>query len=158
MMNRTVLVIQNFTNLRNRNVNVSMTITIVRPIRNGVNELLHNLFLCWSDFPTNRRYNISKEESSWKNVRLEKGDHPNFSFLQIHIPLDIFIKIHYILFMKKTIIQKHISLIKNGDTVIHNGNEMTVNNHNIKSGFCGTTLFGDSYRMGTIPVQVVVFN
>jgi hypothetical protein len=60
--------------------------------------------------------------------------------------------------MKKTIIQKHISLIKNGDTVIHNGNEMTVNNHDIKFGFMGTTLFGDSYRMGTIPVQVVVFN
>ena len=59
--------------------------------------------------------------------------------------------------MKKTIIQKHISTIKTGDSVIHNGNEMTVNNDNIKSGFMGTTLFGDSYRMGTIPVQVVVF-
>lgn len=54
------------------------------------------------------------------------------------------------------IINKHISEIKNGDTIIHNGKETTVNNHNIKSGFCGITLFGDSYRMGTIPVTVVI--
>jgi sRNA-binding carbon storage regulator CsrA len=65
---------------------------------------------------------------------------------------------HNILLSSSDNLTQHESLIKNGDTVIHNGKEMTVNNHNIKSGFCGTTIFGDSYRMGTIPVQVVVFN
>lgn len=50
----------------------------------------------------------------------------------------------------------HISRIRAGDTIIHNGELRTVCDSNIKSGFCGITIFGDSYRMATLPVQKVV--
>lgn len=51
----------------------------------------------------------------------------------------------------------HISTIKNGDTIIHtDGHARTVSNSNIKRGFYGITLFGDSYRMGTIQVKKVL--
>ena len=53
----------------------------------------------------------------------------------------------------KTTSAIHISLIRNGDTIIHNGVLKTVCNKDIKSGFCGITIFGDSFRMGTILVQ-----
>lgn len=44
----------------------------------------------------------------------------------------------------------HISTIKHGDTILHSdGLITTVGRKNIKRGFCGITLFGDSYRMGT---------
>ena len=44
----------------------------------------------------------------------------------------------------------HISTIKHGDTILHaDGKIRTVSNSNIKNGFCGITLFGDSYRSGT---------
>ena len=52
--------------------------------------------------------------------------------------------------MKKT--QTHISLISAGDTVEHNGELKTVCGNNIKRGFMGITLFGDSYRLGSLPV------
>ena len=51
----------------------------------------------------------------------------------------------------------HISRIRSGDTIYHNNKMMTVCNENIKRGFCGITIFGDSYRMGTVPVLVVKF-
>ena len=51
--------------------------------------------------------------------------------------------------------QKHISMISGGDTIIHNDKVVTVCNKDIKRGFCGITIFGDSYRMGTIPVTCV---
>ena len=40
-----------------------------------------------------------------------------------------------------------------GDTVIHNGKEMTVGNNNITHcTFMGRALFGDTYKSGTKPV------
>ena len=51
--------------------------------------------------------------------------------------------------------QVHISTIKCGDTIVHDGLMRTVCDGNIKRGFCGITLFGDSYRMGTLMVTLV---
>lgn len=51
----------------------------------------------------------------------------------------------------------HISTITSGDTINHNGQLRTVTASNIKTGFMGVTLFGDSYNMGTIPVKKVSF-
>lgn len=50
----------------------------------------------------------------------------------------------------------HISEIKHGDTVIHEDKLTTVSNSNIKEGFCGITLFGDSYNMGTKRIEKVI--
>lgn len=51
----------------------------------------------------------------------------------------------------------HIDDIKAGDTVEHNGKLMIVCGSDIKPNtFMGTTLFGDSYRAGTLPVKKVV--
>lgn len=47
----------------------------------------------------------------------------------------------------------HIDTIRAGDTVEHNGVLKTVCPGDLKSGFMGTTLFGDSYRLGTLPVM-----
>lgn len=56
------------------------------------------------------------------------------------------------------IVEVHISTIKNGDTILFtDGRLTTVNNNNIKRGFCGITLFGDSYRSGTIKVKKIEF-
>ena len=53
--------------------------------------------------------------------------------------------------------QVHISKISAGDTIVHNGKLTTVCGNNIKrGGFCGDTLFGDSYRLGTQLVKKVV--
>lgn len=56
-------------------------------------------------------------------------------------------------------IKKHISTIRVGDTVVcPDGVERTVGKDNLKiGGFCGTTLWGDSYRLGLDPVTVVDF-
>jgi len=60
--------------------------------------------------------------------------------------------------MKYEIINLHISRIAIGDTVMHNGKMFTVGKDDIKSGgFCGITLFGDSYNMGTKPVKKILF-
>lgn len=55
--------------------------------------------------------------------------------------------------------KKHISLIREGDTVVcPDGLHRTVNKKDIKSGgFMGITLWGDSYRMGTVLVERVVY-
>jgi uncharacterized radical SAM superfamily Fe-S cluster-containing enzyme len=58
--------------------------------------------------------------------------------------------------MKYEIKPTHISDIKQGDTVMINGEMRTVGNNNIKNGFMGVTLFGDSYRLGREHVQKVV--
>ena len=58
--------------------------------------------------------------------------------------------------MKYEIKPTHISEIKQGDTVMIDGEMRTVGKNNIKSGFMGITLFGDSYRLGSQPVQKVV--
>ena len=56
------------------------------------------------------------------------------------------------------IIEKvHISTIKNGDMILHlDGNIRTVNNCNIKTGFLGLTIFGDSYKLGTVLVSKLI--
>lgn len=51
----------------------------------------------------------------------------------------------------------HISNISAGDIIIRNGLVTTVSGNNIKRNtFMGTTLFGDSYRLGHTPVEKVV--
>lgn len=52
----------------------------------------------------------------------------------------------------------HISEISCGDTVIHGGVMCTVSKQDIKHGtFMGSTLFGDSYKLGKILVKKVIF-
>ena len=52
----------------------------------------------------------------------------------------------------------HISTIKAGDTIIHNGKESTVCKKDITiGGFMGTSVFGDSYRSGTKLVEAVLY-
>lgn len=58
--------------------------------------------------------------------------------------------------MKYDIKPTNINEIKQGDTVMIDGEIRTVGNKNIKNGFMGITLFGDSYRLGCEPVQKVV--
>jgi len=51
----------------------------------------------------------------------------------------------------------HISTINIGDTVFHDGHIRTVGKANInKSSFMGTSIFGDSYRVGRIKVLKVI--
>lgn len=50
-----------------------------------------------------------------------------------------------------------ILTIKSGDTIVHNGNVVTVNAKDIhRDSFMGITLFGDSYSLGRKPVIKVV--
>lgn len=47
----------------------------------------------------------------------------------------------------------HIGTIRSGDTIEHNGILKTVCAKDIKNApFMGTTIFGDSYRLGNTPV------
>jgi len=58
----------------------------------------------------------------------------------------------------KTIESVHISQISAGDTVEHDGAMMTVCKSDIKlGGFCGRSLFGDSYTMGRKLVKKITF-
>jgi len=50
----------------------------------------------------------------------------------------------------------NINVLMPGDTIFHDNKEMTVCKKDLKRGFCGITVFGDSYRMGTIPVLRVL--
>lgn len=55
------------------------------------------------------------------------------------------------------LIPVHISQISAGDTIEHNGKLTTVSANNIKrDAFMGTSLFGDTYKLGYKPVQKVV--
>lgn len=55
-------------------------------------------------------------------------------------------------------INKHISFIRAGDAVLHNGKVQTVSRSDIRrSEFMGITIFGDSYHLGNKPVTVVLF-
>lgn len=52
----------------------------------------------------------------------------------------------------------HISDICVGDTIMHYGEMKTVCRNNISySDFMGISLFGDSYRLGYLPVKKVIF-
>lgn len=56
------------------------------------------------------------------------------------------------------IVDAHVSTIKQGDTVYHNGMLITVSSSDIsRVEFVGLTLFGDSYRLGYKPVKKVIF-
>jgi hypothetical protein len=59
--------------------------------------------------------------------------------------------------LKYRIIPIHISEIKSGDTIkCRDGVIRTVSFNNIHHDkFCGTTIFGDSYNLGHIPVDKV---
>lgn len=60
--------------------------------------------------------------------------------------------------MEYTIKPTHISEVKTGDTILHNGEVKTVSGNNIKCNpFIGKTLFGDSYNLGYKQVQMVNF-
>ena len=53
-------------------------------------------------------------------------------------------------------IMTHISSVRVGDTVIHNGEMKTVSGSNIKHDkFWGTSIFGDGYKFGSKLVEVV---
>ena len=49
----------------------------------------------------------------------------------------------------------HISNIRPHDTVFHDGHARSVGNNIKHGGFMGSTLWGDSYRLGTRPVMLV---
>jgi hypothetical protein len=52
----------------------------------------------------------------------------------------------------------HISRIRAGDTIFHDGKDMTVSKKDIKrDAFMGISIFGDSYRLGTILISRVLF-
>lgn len=54
------------------------------------------------------------------------------------------------------LVGKHISAIKPGDTVLHNGLVCTITASNLSRGdFMGALLFGDSYSLGNKPVIVI---
>lgn len=53
----------------------------------------------------------------------------------------------------------HISELRPCDTVWHNGNVRTVGGNIKRSEFMGLTLFGDSYRLGYMPViRIIIHN
>jgi hypothetical protein len=57
-----------------------------------------------------------------------------------------------------TTTKTHIDNIKHGDVILFDGAPKSVSACNIKrGGFMGTTVFGDSYKLGTEPVEVVAF-
>lgn len=52
----------------------------------------------------------------------------------------------------------HISTIRHGDVVIHGEKERTVGKKDVShGGFMGSSIFGDCYRLGQVPVKKVVF-
>lgn len=54
------------------------------------------------------------------------------------------------------LVGKHITDIKPGNTVLHNGQACTVSASNLSRGdFMGALLFGDSYSLGNKPVIVI---
>ena len=57
--------------------------------------------------------------------------------------------------MKSNMVNVHISEIRPGDTIMHtDGKERTVCRNNIRrDGFMGISLFGDTYRLGIMPVK-----
>ena len=61
--------------------------------------------------------------------------------------------------MDNTIIENvHISQITAGDTIEFNGKVTTVGRKNIKTGgFCGKSIFGDSYNGGRKLVKKITF-
>lgn len=60
--------------------------------------------------------------------------------------------------MSHAIKSMHISMIRQGDTIVHDGIMRTVSGTDIKHDPCmGRTIFGDSYALGYKLVKVVTF-
>ena len=58
--------------------------------------------------------------------------------------------------MLNEFILTNIDTIKNGDLIMcDNGDIKTVCNKDIKNGFMGITIFGDSYNLGSKPVKKI---
>lgn len=55
------------------------------------------------------------------------------------------------------IVNAHISDIYVGDTVIYDGHIRTLTRADFATGFVGNTIYGDSYKLGLEPVQLVLF-
>jgi len=52
----------------------------------------------------------------------------------------------------------HISTIRSGDTINHLGINTTVCNNNIKRcDFMGISIFGDTYKLGTMLIKKVTY-
>jgi hypothetical protein len=61
--------------------------------------------------------------------------------------------------MITSIVACHIKDVRQGDTIMHDGAMRTVSGNNIKRcPFMGVKLFGDSYELGTKPVQRVIIH
>lgn len=60
----------------------------------------------------------------------------------------------------KNAVEVHISEIRAGDTILHtDGKIRTVCRNNIrKDNFMGVSLFGDTYRLGTISVKKLLIS
>jgi len=58
--------------------------------------------------------------------------------------------------MKYDIKKININDVRAGDTVVINGVLKTVCSKDISHSFMGVNLFGDSYRLGTLPVNVAI--
>lgn len=55
-------------------------------------------------------------------------------------------------------VECHISQLKVGDIIKHNGKIVTVGNGHLKKcDFFGFAIYGDSYKLGTIPVIKLVY-
>jgi len=60
--------------------------------------------------------------------------------------------------MNKKTTNTYIDLVRPGDTVFHDNYERTVCKKDTKyDGFNGTSLFGDNYCLGTLPVIKIIF-
>lgn len=60
--------------------------------------------------------------------------------------------------MNYSIVKTHKDQVRAGDTIIHNGVMMTVCKTDFgRDKLMGSTIFGDSYRLGYMPVSVVAF-
>lgn len=61
--------------------------------------------------------------------------------------------------MNYTIKEVHISTIKHGDVILHNGDIKTVSRYFMKlDKFMGLTLYGDCYNFGYKPVKKLIIN
>lgn len=51
----------------------------------------------------------------------------------------------------------HISKLRVGDTILHEGKEKTVSGNNIKRcSFMGISVFGDTYNLGYKPITRII--
>jgi len=51
----------------------------------------------------------------------------------------------------------HIDTLRIGDTVVHNGHQVTVGRRDFTIGFDGFAFRGDSYKIGTQLIEKIIF-